>query len=152
MHNILQEYVVLRFHDAPAQIKNKISGIAGRWEKAKCNNRAAVSHFYRAKMYDELLSCNLNNMLMEDFSGVAFSQIALDVYLHCNNEILAKHPISALKICYALYAAAKFDEYTSFLERLHSIIFELNSNQLLGEWTLVSAFEVFPDITKMTAV
>lgn len=152
MHNILQEYVVLRFHEAQLPIKNKVSGIAGRWEQSKGNHRAAVTHFYRAKLYDELLSCNLNNMLMEDFDGASFSQIAHDIYLHCENEILAKHPISALKICYALYAAAKFDAYNSFLERLHSIILKLNNNQLLGEWLLVSAFQVFPDIGDMTAV
>lgn len=60
--------------------------------------------------------------------------------------------IGALKLCYAFYAAAKFDEYNRFLERLHSIISDLNNNQLLGEWLLVSAFQVFPDISKMTMV
>lgn len=152
MHNILQEYVVLRFTESTPDKKNKIYGVAGKWEKHRGNNRKAVAYFYKAKMYDELLSCDLTNMLMEDLDGAAFSEIALDIYLHCEDNLFTKYPISSLKLCYALYAAAKFDEYNSFLDRLHQIIEKLQSNQLMGEWYLVSAFGVFPDIAKMTSV
>lgn len=152
MHNILHEYVKLRFVDASEERRNQIYFVAGNWERQLGNNRPSISYYYRAKRYEELLSCDMTNMLMEELGGVAFSDIALELYKCCSDEMFKRNPLSALKLCYALFASAKFDEYELFLERLHRIFLTLHNKQLLGEWMMVSAFKVFPNIKEMTII
>ncbi|MEG2562099.1 MAG: LuxR C-terminal-related transcriptional regulator, partial [Clostridia bacterium] len=151
MHNLLREFVVVKFNDIPAEEKNIILTAAGEFEKERGNNKKAVALFYKAKNYRQLLSCDMSGMLMENFGGVEFKEIALDIYKNCDDATLLAYPLSALRVCYALYGSAQFAEYDDFLARLQSLIERGGDNNLRGEWLLVSAFKVFPDVAKMTA-
>ncbi|MEG1613844.1 MAG: LuxR C-terminal-related transcriptional regulator [Clostridia bacterium] len=152
MHNLFRDFIMLKFNDILAEEKNGILIIAGEFEKERSNKRKAVELFYKARSYQDLLSCDMSGMLMENLGGVEFKEIALDVYKNCDEETLCKFPISALRLCYALYGAALFAEYNDFILKLKNVVEKSGDRNLIGEWMMVSAFRVFPNVTKMTAI
>ncbi|MEG1510053.1 MAG: LuxR C-terminal-related transcriptional regulator, partial [Clostridia bacterium] len=150
MHNLFRDFVLLKFNDILSEERNEILLIAGKYENERGNKRKAVALFYKARSYEDLLSCDMSGMLMEKLDGVEFKEIALDVYKNCSEETLGKNSISALRLCYALYGEAQFAEYEDFVMKMHRIIKNNGDRNLIGEWYLVSAFRVFPNVEKMT--
>ncbi|MEG2450726.1 MAG: hypothetical protein RSB09_03220, partial [Clostridia bacterium] len=152
MHNLFRDFIMLKFKDTLLDEKKFIYLIAGEFEKDRGNRRRAVALFYKAHSLENLMSCDMSGLLMDKIDGVEFKEIALDIYRNCDDETLKKYPISALRLCYALYGMAQFAEFEDFILRLQKIVIDIGDRNLLGEWTLVSAFQVFPSVSKMTAV
>lgn len=56
-----------------------------------------------------------------------------------------------LRLCLALFGGTDFPGFEAALEQSREIVEKLGSQQLMGEWYLLSAFREFPDIPRMKA-
>lgn len=152
MHNVSYEYVKRQFLAVSNTVRKKIYKHAASIEHALGNERKAIALYFKVRDYESLLSCRNVNMLMTEFHGVAFWEIASDIVRSCPDELLKKYPLQALRYCYGLFAAAKFNEFHYFLKKMQEIIQMLHNPHLYGEWMILSAFDVFPDIKQMTEI
>ncbi|OQA07564.1 MAG: hypothetical protein BWY65_01839 [Firmicutes bacterium ADurb.Bin373] len=95
-------------------------------------------------------------MTLARINGISFTDIAARVLADCPRELKCKHPISLLRIAYALIGADKKERAAELLEEIRDIIEDIadetRQKALMGEWTLVSAFLEFPDIIKMEPI
>lgn len=112
----------------------------------------AVECFYKAKDYDKLLACDLSGMLMEQFDGITYQELAGVLLKQCPVSIQKKHLISVLKLCYALFAATAFDSFEKYMEQTRSIIEQEGNDQMMGEWLMVYALSEFPDVDRMREI
>lgn len=148
-HSILRAFLKKQLDLSKSDFRKKAYQASGVWYQNQNRMKDAVQCFYHIRDYKGVLSCDLTAMLMEVFEGVTYRDLAVDVAENCQDDDIRKYPVSALKICYALYANTQFDLFGQMIERVKKIILEKNDNQLMGEWWLMNAFSFFPDLEKM---
>ena len=148
-HEILLRFLRKHLADAEPALRREIYCNSGRLYRDSGMTKAAVNCFFHAGDDEGLLSCRLVCLITEHFDGVSYTQIARTVLNRCPAEIQAKHPLSLLRLCYALYAGCDFDEFDAQMARIHGLLAPLDDAQLMGEWTLVDALSDFPDLDAM---
>lgn len=134
-HEILLTFLRRQLRQTDEGFRRECYQRAGCWYRDHGQGREAVSAFYAVGDYEGVLSCPLTGLLMEQISGVSYTQVARTVLRDCPEEIQQRYPISVLRLCYALFAGADFATY------------EL----MLGEWHMVAALREFPDVAQMEA-
>ena len=122
---------------------------SGKLYRSKGRNKEAVNCFYLAGDDEGILSCRLVCLLTEKFEGTPYAEVARHVLKRSSDELLARYPLSALRLCYALYAGCDFDGFERQMRRLYAILEKKNDPQLMGEWYLMDALEDFPDLDGM---
>ena len=107
--------------------------------------------FFQAGNDERLLSCELTGLMGETFGSVSYTSLARRVLQRCPPETLGRYPLSMLRLCLALFGGTDFPGFEAALEQSREIVEKLGSQQLMGEWYLLSAFREFPDIPRMKA-
>ena len=148
-HEILRNFLLKQLFLKDEEFRFSVFHDAGQWYKRIGENKNAVACFFKVEDYDGLLSCELTGLLSEDFNGASYTALAKKVLNSCPEDILAKYPVSMLRLCMALYAGAEFDEFAKAIERSCGIIEKSGDTHMLGEWFLVSAFSEFPNTVEM---
>lgn len=152
-HVILLEMLQRRLAAADAPTKKHCYRRAGDWYARTGEVGHALSCYLEAGEYDAILSLPLTGMTLARINGIPFTDIATRILTDCPQELKRKHPISLLRIAYALMGADKRDKAAELLEEIKTIIGEVpdetRQKALMGEWMLVCAYLEFPDIVKM---
>ena len=148
-HEILTHFLQEQLEKEDPDFRRDVYSRSGRAHLENGSVRAAVSCFYKAKDYEGLLSCPLVCLLTEKFDGVPYTEIALDVLRKAPEETLLRHPVSMLRLCYALYAGCEFREFEAQMRRFRPLLENGDDAQILGEWYLVDALADFPDLERM---
>ena len=73
--------------------------------------------FFQAGNNEQLLSCELVVLLGESFAQISYTALARRVLQRCPPETLARHPLSMLRLCLALFAGADFLGFEAALEQ-----------------------------------
>lgn len=149
-HEILLRFLRKQLGASEPEFRRGVYRMAGRWYRDHGNTKMAVESFYTAGDHEELLSCELTGLLCESFGGITYTQLAGNVLRDCGDELLARHPVSMLRLCTALFGGGAFDDFERAMERARGVIETLNDRHMLGEWYLASAFSAFPDVKGMT--
>ena len=149
-HEILIRFLRNHLEKADPVFRKSVYQASGQVYRRNGRNREAVNCFYLAGDDEGILSCRLVCLLTERFDGgVSYTEIASSVLKRSDDETLGRYPISALRLCYALYAGCDFAGFERQIRRLYTILEKLDDPQLLGEWYLMDAFEDFPDLEGM---
>jgi LuxR family maltose regulon positive regulatory protein len=90
-------------------------------------------------------------LLNETFGETSYTALARTVLIRCPKEILARYPLSMLRLCLALFAGTDFEGFSKALAMSRRIIDQIGDEQMLGEWHMVAALAEFPDIPRMKA-
>lgn len=150
-HEILLTFLRRQLRQTDEGFRRECYQRAGCWYRDHGQGREAVSAFYAVGDYEGVLSCPLTGLLMEQISGVSYTQVARTVLRDCPEEIQQRYPISVLRLCYALFAGADFATYELMLERARRRIEAGGDQAMLGEWHMVAALREFPDVAQMEA-
>ena len=150
-HEILLRFLREQLEKTDPAFRHEVFSRSGRVHLKNGSIRAAVNCFYKARDYEGILSCPLVCLLTEKFDGVPYTEVAGNTLRKCPETLLARYPVSTLRLCYALYAGCEFDEFDEQMERIFPLLQQLDDPQILGEWYLVDAFSDFPDLRGMKA-
>lgn len=150
-HELLRHFLQEMLQAMPPDSCRQIYEAAGDIYRRAGNRQKAVESFFLAGNDEQLLSCELTGLLGETFGTVSYTSLARRVLRRCPPETLARHPVSMLRLCLALFGGTDFPAFELALEQSREILEGLGDRQLLGEWHLLSAFRDFPDISRMKA-
>lgn len=150
-HELLRHFLLEMLQSMPPDFRCQVYEAAGDIYRRAGNNKKAVECFFQAGNDEQLLSCHLIGLMGETFGQIGYTALARRVLQRCPQEILAQYPLSVLRLCLALFGGTDFRGFEEALEQSRRIVEETGSRQLMGEWYLLSAFQEFPDIPRMTA-
>lgn len=148
-HELLRHFLMEMLEAMPPDFRCQVYEAAGELYRRAGNSKKAVECFFQAGNDEELLSCQLTGLLGETFGTISYTSLARRVLRRCPRETLARYPLSMLRLCMALFAGADFQGFEEALEQSREVLEEMGDEQLMGEWYLLSAFRVFPDIPAM---
>ncbi|WP_054697774.1 hypothetical protein [Syntrophomonas palmitatica] len=152
-HAILLETLRRRLAAADAVTKRHCFRRAGDWYARTGDVGHAISCYLEVGEYEAFLSLPLTGMTLVRINGTPFTDVAARMLEECPPEIKRKHPVSLLRIAYALIGADQKDKAAKLLEEIRNIIKDISDETrqkaLMGEWMLISAYLEFPDIIKM---
>ena len=148
-HEILQRFLREQLKKTDADFQREVYSSSGRIHMKNGSVRAAVNCFYKARDWEGILNCRLVCLLTEKFDGVSYTEVARNTLMKCPEEILLRHPVSMLRLCYALYAGCEFEEFDEQMQRFYPLLERMKDPQILGEWYLVDALSDFPDLAGM---
>lgn len=150
-HELLRHFLLGRLDAMDPAFRARVYETAGEIYQQVGNRKKAVECFFQSGNDEKLLSCELVGLLNENFGTLSYTALARTVMVRCGRETLARHPISMLRLCLALFAGTDFDGFERALEPCREILEAGGSDQLLGEWHMVAAFREFPNIAAMKA-
>ena len=148
-HEILLRFLKAQLNGADAALRRECYRAAGEIYRKNDMTKAAVNCFFQAGDDEGILSCRLVCLITERFDGANYTQIARTVLKRCPGPVQARHPLSLLRLCYALYAGCAFDEFDAQMKRVRALLEPMDDPQLMGEWYLVDALSDFPDLDAM---
>ena len=148
-HEILLRFLREQLDKKDPDFRREVFSRSGKVHLDNGSVRTAMDCFYKARDFEGILSCPLVCLLTEKFDGVPYTEVARETLQKCPEALLIRKPISALRLCYALYAGCEFDEFDEQMQRLFPLLQQLDDPQILGEWYLVDAFSDFPDLQAM---
>lgn len=149
-HEILRGFLRRRLEGTEESFRRKVYSRTGRHYMDLGTTREAIAWFFRAEDWEGILCCRLTGLMSEHFDGEDYPGVARAVLEHSPDSLLAKYPLSLLRLCLALYGGADFRRFEEQSLRARGIIAALGDSQLMGEWTLLSALSYFPDLSRMT--
>ena len=149
-HELLTAFLRRRLRETDEAFRREVLRAAAAVYQKSGAAREAVTCYYRAGDYAAILSCPLRCLITERFDGVSYTELARTVLRECPEAAQERHPLSLLRLCYALYAGCAFDEFHAQMQRVRRLLASANQPQLLGEWHLMNALDFFPDLDAMT--
>ena len=150
-HEILLSFLRRQLEQTDREFRLECCQAAGKWYRDHDMGKEAVSLFFAVGDYEGVLSCPLTGLLMEQFWGKSYTEVARTVLRECPEEIQMRYPISVLRLCYALFAGADFSTFQAMMEQTRRRLEALGDEDLLGEWHMVAALLEFPDVPRMKA-
>ena len=148
-HEILRKFLLNCLDERSTQFKNSLYVKAAKIYEDAGNTSKAVKYYYLAKQDEAILNCELVALHNENFNGISYNNLALEVLNRTSYDLKKRYPISILRLCLALYAGADFANFDKYIDEAYEIIVELNDEQLLSEWYMVAAFKAFPAVLAM---
>ena len=148
-HEILRGFLLKQLARADARLRREACGRAGDYCRGAGRTKEAVGFFFRAEDYEGILACELTGLALERFDEAAYADIAEAVLDKCPEQVQARYPVSVLRLCCALFAAADFRGFERHMERVRLMLEAGGDRQLLGEWQLAAALLDFPDLDRM---
>ena len=148
-HELLRHFLERQLDAGAPEFRAAVYDTAGEVYHRAGREKEAVSCFFQAGSDEKLLSCDLTGLLGEQFQGWSLQGLATAVLARCPDEVLSRHPLSLLRLCLALFAGADFDGFSRQMPRSRAMLEKNGDEHMLGEWYMVAAFLVFPDLKGM---
>jgi LuxR family maltose regulon positive regulatory protein len=148
-HEILSSFLNTQLECAAPELRDEIYRNAGKWYRQTGKTKKAICCFFHIRDYEQIMACDVTGLYNEKIGGLSYPKFADTVLSECSPEMIAKYPVSALRLCMVLFGGAEFSSFERNLERLRGVIADSGDRQMMGEWYLVSAFLDFPDTRKM---
>lgn len=155
LHNILSKLLIQKRKERGIPFERECLLRAGDLCRDEGRISEAMGFYWQIKNYERMLTLNLSDLITEDIGTVSFSEIALQIARDCPVTLKKKYILSMLHVAWTLLLNGEKMEHLKLMEELRSIIdADAGDNKkcLLGEWLLLSSFDYFPDLDRMTAV
>lgn len=146
-HELLRHFLLRMLAEAPAALYREIYETAGELYGGAGRQKRAVECFFLAGSDEKLLDCALTGLLGESFGSISYPALARTVLDRCSDAVLAAHPLSALRLCLALFAGADFQGFRQALERSRRLLEAGGDETMMGGgiWRpLWGSFPTFP--------
>lgn len=148
-HPIMKEFLSRRLREAGEELRREVHARLGRCLQARGDVIGAIAAYYENRDYDAILSLDIQLLSYERIGERSFEQIARGIVDDCPLEIKRAHPISLLRIAYALYGAGDRSGYWMAMNQAAAFIRREEEPELYGEWLLTSMLGQLPDIGKV---
>ena len=152
-HSIFYELILKKRGERGAAFERDLLLRAGDLCRDEGSVGEAVGFYTQAKDYERLLSLDFSHLIFEEignrttFRLCTFFDIALDIVQNCSAEIRQNHPLSMLRVAWALRSSDKNKEFGELMEELDG---QLPATGLLrAEWLLLFTHLCYPDLGKM---
>ncbi len=120
----------------------------------------ALGFYARIQAYERILALDLSPLLFAEIDNRPFAALALEIFERCPARIRQEHPLSMLRLAWALKAAGREAAFAAILEesapaedgarRDGAAQGEARRDDLLrAEWLLLSAYRHYPRPAKM---
>lgn len=153
LHSILSELLTEKRRERGADFEHECLLRAGDYCRHDKKTDKALDFYMQIGDYERIMSLDLSHLTLEHIGGTPFYEIALKIAKECPNDIKKRHPLSLLRVAWALMTVGKHKEFDILMKELHSIIEENCSEEfslLRGEWLLISSWHHLPRLDKMT--
>ncbi len=107
----------------------------------------ALGLYARVQAYDRMLSLDFARVLFDEIGDRPFFAMALEIAERCPDATRREHPLSMLRVAWALKAAGKEAAFRALLEELDGQLPE--GGLLRAEWLLLSAYRHYPRLDEM---
>lgn len=149
-HVVLMDYLKDKLKNTTRKEQKICYIAAGEWFDQNGCLREAIECYDSVEAYDRILAEDIVNMNLEPINETDFTVVAENIVDFSSREAKTKYIISYLRLAYMLFGQCKFDYYNRIMREAKEIIEDKNDESLKGEWLIISAFEVFPDVRAMT--
>lgn len=146
-HSLLFELVNRKRAERGEAFERECLLQAGDLCRAEGNEAEALGFYIRIAAYEQILRLNLSPLIFETIGSTSFFAIAPDIAKHCPQKIRRAHPLSMLRIAWALKAASRDAAFNALLAELDAELEE--SGPLRAEWLLLSAYQRYPRLDEM---
>ncbi len=146
-HSLLLELVTGKRLERGLEFETECFLRAGDLRRAEGRIAEALKFYLEIKAYDRMLSLDFSPVIFGEIGPTPFARIALDIAEHCPEEIRREHPLSMLRIAWALKAAGLESAFGEVMAELDGWLDE--SDPLRAEWFLLSAYKHFPHLDQM---
>ena len=148
LHGILSELLVRKRRERGAAFERECLMRAGGLCRDNNRNAEALAFYWQIKDYRGILCLDFSSLIFDKIGNMSFSAVALDIAQNCPAEIKNGHPLSMLRVAWALKAAGMDAAFDGLLDELESTLEQ--GGLLRAEWLLLSSYRVYPDVEKMT--
>ena len=154
IHPILQELLKERLTEGNEDKRKEIELRAGDCFKESGQLEDAVCLFWKNRDYERILATDIRELSCESCKDIRFGRMAEDVLQNCPDSLIAKYPEQILILIKNLCGRDVREQQKEYMQHLFSVFSKMNlkeeeKNHLLGEWMLVHAITLFPDMDAM---
>lgn len=151
LHQLLRNYLQRKLAQALPQAARQACRRAAAWYLRAGDRAGAADCYWRMGDWEALLQLDVRGLYQARLGCITFEEAAAQIALEAPDELVARYPLPMLYMAYCLYGACQFELFGRVMQRLHDVIWAGEDLHLMGEWTLISIFEVFPDLEEMRA-
>ncbi len=154
-HSILSELLVKKRKGCGAAFEQNCLRRAGDYFRDEGEIAKAMGYYSRIKDYQRMLSVDFSNLIFENVGNKPFAELAIDIAKNCPVNIKKDNILSMLRVAWALLDLDKSANFDILMNELKQMLDESNAEELpylLGEWTLLSSFQYYPNLKNMTAI
>lgn len=157
LHSILQDYLRSRFYNhQPEEFQTLILRRAGKACAFVGDYYAAARFYYEIQDYETILSLPFDIAYLYKQKERDISNFITDFVNSCPEEILCKHPLTSVGFAFYLFMVGKRETYAKLCRLVTRVIqnpegmSQAEFNQIKGEFALLSSFNGYNDIQKMS--
>ena len=147
---VLRDFLLRHYMDMNMTVARDAFRRAGDWSLAHGRRCEALDFYFQARDYDAMLSVEHTGLLLERIGNQTYGQLAEHLADTCPEDVLARHPLQALRVAYALFASWEFSRFDRLMQLLQTQIRIAGDNDTLGEWHMIAALSEFPNPDAMT--
>lgn len=153
-HSILSELLIRKRHERGNEFERECLLNAGDICLNSGSTVRALDFYAQAGAFERILRLDLTSFYFEKVGTTPFYELALQLSQSCTKELMQKYSLSMLQIAYALLTAGMDEEYGALLDALYPMLEKSDDevSYLLGEWTLLHSYRLFPNIDEMTTL
>lgn len=155
LHSIMSEMLVLKCRERGAAFENACLLKAGDCCRDEGIIDKALSFYAQVKDYERMLSLDFSQLLLAEIGNTPLELIALDIAMNCPADIKKRNLLSMLQIAWALLMFAMAEVFDGLMAEIQAMLTcyrDADRSWLLGEWTLLSSFKAYPNLTEMTII
>ncbi len=149
-HNILLELMAKKRAERGVAFERECLLRAGGLCRGEGNTAEALFFYAKASAYGHMLSLDLSHLIFEEINDAPFYEMALDIARNCPAETRQAHPLSMLRIAWAVKSSGEDKAFGCLLDELDAQL--PDCGPLRAEWLLLSAYRFFPHLDKMIPI
>ena len=157
LHSILQGYLQSKFYNhQPDEFQKVMLRRAAKSCTFVGDYYAAARFYYKIQEYEAILSLPFDGIYLNNQKERDVLNFITDLVSSCPEEILCKHPLTTVGFAFHLYMGGKHEPYAKLCRLITNVIqngegmSESEFNRIKGEFALLSSFDKYNDIQKMS--
>ncbi len=157
LHSILQDYLRSRFYNHQSEeFQRLILRRAGNACAFVEDYYDAAQFYYEIQDYEAIASMPFDVAYLYKQKERDLSNFISDFANSCPEEILCKHPLTSVGFAFYLFMSGKREPYAKLCRLITSVIqnsqgmSQAELNRIKGEFALLSSFNAYNDIQKMS--
>ncbi len=152
LHSILSQLLIQKRRERGTTFERECLLCAGNYCRNEGKTAQALGFYAQIKDYESMLSLDISDMTLATIDNRPFAELAEDIACNCPEGIKKKYILSMLRIAWTLYMGGMREQYEKLMIELYQMPELQQSENLLGEWLLLSSYRSFPCLTEMTAI
>lgn len=147
LHSILSELLAQKRRERSGAFDCECLIRAGDLCRDNGRNAEALAFYWQVKDYRGILSLDFSHLIFDETGDTPFSAVALELTQNCPAEIKKEHPLSMLRMAWALKAWGNDEAFAQLLDELDLTLEQ--HGRMRAEWLLLSAYRFYPHIDNM---